>query len=211
MKIVWQDEPCFIRRQAVRDIVNLALGEEPREMCGVLAGQARVGDVFLPVSNDHHDPERFYAMDSASQMDTWQRAMRHGGVSAIVHSHTSRDAYPSASDIRYAAYPQLFYVILSLEPRQLRAFSIDRQRYVGNVVWEHPVHIDHSKAGLLYCWVHARYEDASGYLVCGECQHSFRTWQDLVADHNAVVNELDMASVQSPQDVVTCPHCTHDF
>lgn len=207
---MWREEPCFIRRQAVRDIVNLALGEDPREVCGVLAGQARQGDMFLSVPNNHHDPEKFYSMGSVEQMHIWQRAMRYGGVSAIVHSHTSRDAYPSASDIKYAAYPQLFYVILSLEPRQLRAFSIDHQREEESV-WEHPVHIDHSKPGLLYCWVHGRYEDATGYLVCGECQHSFRTWQDLVADHNAVVNELDMASVQSPEDVVTCPHCVHDF
>lgn len=217
MPIVWKDEPCWVSRQAARDIVNAALEAYPEEMCGVLAGEARYGDVFLPVTNVHVHPLKHYRMSAHEQIRVWQKSVQHGGPSAVVHSHTSCEAYPSAADIQYAAYRRLFYVILSLEPRQLRAFSIDSARQDG-FVWEHPLHVDLSKPGLWYCWVHMRYEDCSAPLwrTCYECGHSFKTGEDLLRDHNALFSPADIESgdvrlLERAEDVITCPHCVHDF
>ena len=45
----------------------------------------------------------------------------------IYHSHTHTEAYPSATDIRLAAWPEAYYLIVSLENKAdpvLRAFHI---------------------------------------------------------------------------------------
>ncbi|MBS3942104.1 MAG: Mov34/MPN/PAD-1 family protein, partial [Actinobacteria bacterium] len=46
---------------------------------------------------------------------------------AIYHSHTHTQAYPSATDIRLAAYPDATYLIVTLQDRDhpdVRGFSI---------------------------------------------------------------------------------------
>lgn len=209
--IIWKDEPCWISRTAARQIVHHALECYPHEMCGILAGPQRAGHVFFVVDNVHEESLQFFRMSPSQQIRVWQDTVAHGGVAAIVHSHTTRDAYPSDADIYYAAHRQLFYVILSIDPRQLRAFSIDHTRQDG-YVWEHPVEVDLSKPGLWYCWVHMRYEDCThAYMSCFECGHTFKTAEDLLDDRNSVMGQIDGTSLDKPEGVVTCPHCVHDF
>jgi proteasome lid subunit RPN8/RPN11 len=48
-------------------------------------------------------------------------------VLAIYHSHTHTEAYPSATDVRLAAWPDAYYVLVSLEAKEnpvVRAFRI---------------------------------------------------------------------------------------
>jgi proteasome lid subunit RPN8/RPN11 len=55
----------------------------------------------------------------------------------IYHSHTHSQAYPSATDIRHAAYPDALYAIVTLEDRDqpaVRAYTIRK-----GVVSETPV------------------------------------------------------------------------
>jgi len=45
----------------------------------------------------------------------------------IYHSHTHTQAYPSATDVRLAFYPEAYYVIISLEVKNqptIKAFRI---------------------------------------------------------------------------------------
>ena len=45
----------------------------------------------------------------------------------IYHSHVNKEAYPSPVDIKYAYFPQSFYIIISLADSAkpvIRAFSI---------------------------------------------------------------------------------------
>jgi proteasome lid subunit RPN8/RPN11 len=49
-------------------------------------------------------------------------------VLAIYHSHTHTEAYPSPTDVRLAAWPEAYYVIVSLADEAnpvLRAFRIE--------------------------------------------------------------------------------------
>ena len=49
-------------------------------------------------------------------------------VLAIYHSHTHTEAFPSPTDVRLAAWPEAYYVIVSLEDEAnpvLRAFHIE--------------------------------------------------------------------------------------
>lgn len=54
----------------------------------------------------------------------------------------------------------------------------------------------------------------SYYLVCYECGHVWRTEEELVADHTALLAE--MKAPIHPDDhraekIYICPQCTHDF
>jgi proteasome lid subunit RPN8/RPN11 len=59
------------------------------------------------------------------------RRIRESGQSllGVYHSHPRTPAYPSASDVEMAFYPEAFYFIISLEPSiELRAFKIEDAR-----------------------------------------------------------------------------------
>lgn len=219
MNIVWCDERIVIPRAVVRQMFTYALKQAPEEMCGLLVGGYRgYVDKFFPVANIDNDPEIHYRMSPTQQMHIWQKAYeRQLVVGGIVHSHTKRDARMSEIDILYAAYSEVFYVVLSLEPRELRAWSVDRTRDDPTGVWEHQVEIDHSKPGLYYCWSHNKYEDCTRcYSMCGECSHTFKRGIDLVAAHNDVVDELNKETskceyVEYPDQVSVCPYCVHSF
>jgi proteasome lid subunit RPN8/RPN11 len=57
----------------------------------------------------------------------------------IYHSHTHTEAYPSPTDVRLAAWPDAYYVLVSLaeEPPPVRAFRI-----VEGAVTEAPIEIN---------------------------------------------------------------------
>ena len=59
------------------------------------------------------------------------RRIRESGQAllGVYHSHPRTAAYPSASDVEMAFYPEAFYFIISLEPSvELRAFKIEDAR-----------------------------------------------------------------------------------
>ena len=58
-------------------------------------------------------------------------------IIAIYHSHTHSEAYPSATDVRLATWPEALYILISLLQRDnppIRAFRIE-----GSAVTEEEV------------------------------------------------------------------------
>lgn len=90
----------------------------PNEACGLFAGQERRVTRFYPISNQEPSPFSYH-MNSREQIRAL-RDMRERGLDflGIAHSHPSSEAYPSATDIRLAAYPNVFYIIWSLKGLQ---------------------------------------------------------------------------------------------
>jgi proteasome lid subunit RPN8/RPN11 len=130
-----------IRRDLVDAMVAHARRDHPDEACGVLAG---------PVGSDH--PERFiemvnaersptfYRFDSVEQLKVW-RAMDAADEEPVViyHSHTATEAYPSRTDISYAAEPGAHYVLISTrdpDTHELRSYRI-----IDGEVTEEPVEV----------------------------------------------------------------------
>ena len=66
-------------------------------------------------SNTDRSP-RSYFMDPAEQLKV-MKEIRNSNLEmvGIIHSHPASPAYPSARDIELAFYPELSYVIVSLE------------------------------------------------------------------------------------------------
>lgn len=219
--------PFCIKRPVVRELVTTARIFSPYEMCAVLAGSQRnlVTEWHL-VKNVHDDPEHFYQMDPAEQIQAFKHiAAKDLEVCGIFHSHTRTDAKPSQADIDYAAYWNLFYVILSLDPRELTAWSMDftGKRDKGDEVWEHRIFVEPYKPGLDYCLSHGRYEDSIGaYRICGECNHKFMSELALIEGWNKFIRwqiktfpeterDLLLSLASTSRDVSFCPYCGREW
>jgi proteasome lid subunit RPN8/RPN11 len=93
----------------------------------VLSGANGVITEIHPLRNEADKPEtRYFA--TPEDLFAATRRIRESGQSllGVYHSHPRSPAYPSASDVEMAFYPEAFYFIISLEPRlELRAFKIE--------------------------------------------------------------------------------------
>ena len=120
-------------------LVAHARSDFPYEVCGLLAvADGRIVRHW-PIRNAERSLT-YYAMDSRQLLAAMREIDDAEWGLAIYHSHTHTEAYPSATDIRIAAYPEAVYLIVSLQdPQQpvLRAFNI-----VDGAVTERTVRID---------------------------------------------------------------------
>jgi [CysO sulfur-carrier protein]-S-L-cysteine hydrolase len=114
--------------RAIRDeMVAHAVEERPNEVCGLLAGRGdRVTHAYR-ARNKERSPVR-YEIEPTDLLRIFREIddtdLEHVG---IYHSHTHTQAYPSATDIRLAYYPDALYFIVSLmdeQAPQVRAFRI---------------------------------------------------------------------------------------
>ncbi|MFQ5596829.1 MAG: M67 family metallopeptidase [Nitrospiria bacterium] len=129
-----------IPKEMIDTMILHANSEKPNECCGLLAGKDRSVTEIHPISNlPAEDPSildlnvpsdrRFrYVMDPKEQIACFKK-MRENGTEllSIYHSHPASPAYPSATDVRLAFYPDVHYVIISLEKHDrpvVRAFRI---------------------------------------------------------------------------------------
>jgi len=121
-----------------RDAMVLhALEEDPNECCGLLAGvDGRVLEHYR-TTNTEKSPYR-YSMDGRELLAAYREIEDNGWeIQVIYHSHTHSPAYPSATDIRLATWPDAYYLLVSLMDKRspdIRMFEITG----GNVI-EEPV------------------------------------------------------------------------
>ena len=118
-------------------MVSHALEDDPNECCGLLSGRDGTLVGHYRMRNAEESPYR-YSMDGKELLSTL-REIEDGGaeLQVIYHSHTHSPAYPSATDIRLATWPDAYYVLVSLEDTDdlaVRAFRI-----VDGEVTEEPV------------------------------------------------------------------------
>ncbi len=120
-----------IPKSYIDEMIAHARAEAPNECCGILAG--RDGRVLkhFPARNAEASPYR-YNIDSRELLQIWREVEDNGWeLQAIYHSHTFTGAYPSATDIKLANWPEALYIIVSLaapEEPAVRAFRIREER-----------------------------------------------------------------------------------
>jgi proteasome lid subunit RPN8/RPN11 len=130
-----------IRADLVDAMVAHARADHPDEACGVIAGPEGSDrpERFIAMLNAERSPT-FYRFDSGEQLKVWRALEEAGEVPiCIYHSHTATEAYPSRTDISYAAEPDAHYVLVSTcDPDELELRSY---RIVDGAVTEEPVKI----------------------------------------------------------------------
>ena len=99
----------------IDEMIAHAREDAPNECCGIIAGDAdgRATKLYRAI-NAEASPYRY-------SVDTKDLLRIHKDVDSndwdflvIYHSHTHTEAYPSPTDIRLAAWPDAYYVLVSL-------------------------------------------------------------------------------------------------
>jgi [CysO sulfur-carrier protein]-S-L-cysteine hydrolase len=125
----------------VEAIVAHARRDHPDEACGVIAGPAGSDRPvrLVPMANAERSPT-FYRFDSLEQLAVWREMdERDEEPIVIYHSHTATEAYPSRTDVVYAAEPAAHYVLVSTrEPDNVEIRSF---RIIDGDVTEEEVHV----------------------------------------------------------------------
>ena len=116
-----------VERGFYDEMIAHALEDDSIECCGVLAGTDGRFHKLFRMTNVENSPYRF-SWDSRELIKVWHEmedsSWEHR---AVYHSHTHSEAYPSSTDVRLAAWPEAYYIIVSLLNREqpsVRAFRI---------------------------------------------------------------------------------------
>jgi proteasome lid subunit RPN8/RPN11 len=129
-----------ISKAILDEMISHAESEAPFECCGLLAGkEGKIEEIYQIVNLPEDDPKiadmevpqdrRYrYVMDPKEQLKAFKTMRKNGTeLSGIYHSHPHSPATPSATDVRLAFYPDVIYLIISLEIKEkpeVRGFQI---------------------------------------------------------------------------------------
>jgi proteasome lid subunit RPN8/RPN11 len=110
-------------------IVSHAREDAPNECCGIVAAAGEAAVKLFPAVNAEASPFRF-VIDPQELLRVHNEIEQQGwDLGAIYHSHTRSAAYPSQTDISFAAsWPGVVWVIVSLEDASspdVKAFLIE--------------------------------------------------------------------------------------
>lgn len=115
--------------QALYDaLVAHARSDFPFEVCGLLAaGQDGQFRKHYEIPNAARSMT-FYSMDPRAMLHAFNEIEDNDWeLLAIYHSHTHTEAFPSATDVELAVYPEPTYLIISLQEESspvIRGFRI---------------------------------------------------------------------------------------
>ncbi|HUH08173.1 MAG TPA: M67 family metallopeptidase [Egibacteraceae bacterium] len=125
-------------------LVDHARSDFPFEVCGLLAAhEGRLAKHF-EIPNAARSMT-YYNMDPKAMLHAMNEIDDQGwDLLAIYHSHTHTEAFPSATDVELAFYPDAVYLIVSLQDAEspvIRGFDI-----VDGRITERAVYVDGSQA-----------------------------------------------------------------
>jgi proteasome lid subunit RPN8/RPN11 len=126
-------------------MVEHARRDHPDEACGVIAGPAGKDEAvrIVPMTNAERSPT-FFRFDAQEQLKVWMEMDDNDEEPVVIyHSHTATEAYPSRTDISYAAEPNAHYVIVSTREcgQDVGPVEIRSYRILDGAVTEEPITI----------------------------------------------------------------------
>lgn len=121
-----QPQSISVEKRYLQEMIAHARDAAPNECCGVLAGSNSTVLRLYRTPNGEASPLRYSI--PAKELFSILRDIDDKGweLLGIYHSHVKSEAYPSATDVRLAFWPDSLYFIVSLlydEP-VIRAFRI---------------------------------------------------------------------------------------
>jgi proteasome lid subunit RPN8/RPN11 len=116
---VTQIAQTLVLPPALRDeIVVHARSHTPRECCGIVSGHAGEATGVHPLTNLEPGVTRYLIDDEEFFRAYWEIENRGEELVAVYHSHPATVAYPSATDVAFAFWPEAVYIICSLQDEQ---------------------------------------------------------------------------------------------
>lgn len=122
-----KQQSLYLARPLVNKILAHAQQHPNREICGLIGGCTEDGiKEYYPIDNVSKIPHCRFLMDAPQQIKIMKRMReKQQTLYAIVHSHTTSGAEPSALDISENQYTDAFYLIISLNTKgvlEMRAY-----------------------------------------------------------------------------------------
>lgn len=126
----------LVPREIVRQMVEQARGEAPRECCGLLAGKWPNVTSIYPLTNESERPEDEYFVGEGLFPPIRRMRQLHEDLLGIYHSHPSSPAVPSRKDRERNYYPDAVHFIVSLmgESPVIEAYRLSAKDW-RSVVW----------------------------------------------------------------------------
>jgi [CysO sulfur-carrier protein]-S-L-cysteine hydrolase len=124
-------EEIRISRKLTNQLLHLAQQSPSSEICGFIGSRNGLPTSCYPIKNIAEHPEQRFLFDPDQQIAAMKK-MRETDeqLFAIYHSHPTTPAAPSSTDLELAAYPEAYYLIISLNTKgilEMRAFKINRK------------------------------------------------------------------------------------
>lgn len=117
-----------ISSNLLHQLIAHARAAAPNEACGIIGGKGNRALKIYPLENTHATPRVNFYADPLELLAAFRDIEANGWEHiAIYHSHPASDAFPSATDLAQAYYPDVAYLIISLanpERPIVRAFRI---------------------------------------------------------------------------------------
>lgn len=108
-------EDVFVIRPHVwQEMLNHCQQHFPLEACGLLSGRNRCAETIWKMDNTAASPNAFRMDEQQLQIVFNEMKKRGHDLVGIYHSHPAAPPVPSPLDILYAAYEDVFYIIVSL-------------------------------------------------------------------------------------------------
>lgn len=118
-----------IPRKIANRLLHLAQISPDAEICGLIGSKNGLPRSCYPVKNTAEHPQQRFQLDAQEQISAMAQMRDQGErLFAIYHSHPSAPATPSIADLELATYPEVLYLIISLNTKgilELRGFNID--------------------------------------------------------------------------------------
>ncbi len=121
----------WLKPELAQSIIDHARKTQPNECCGVIVGEGTRAEQIVALANVAADPAHHYHMDDKALAEViFQTQRQHLEIIGFYHSHPRTEAIPSQTDIQFANYPDMAYVIASLKGGEARlsAWSIKPYR-----------------------------------------------------------------------------------
>jgi proteasome lid subunit RPN8/RPN11 len=131
------ESSIHLPRSLVNQLLHCAQSSPDREVCGLIGGKSGEPVSCYPVANVADRPETRFRLDPKAQIDT-VRILRDQGedLFGIFHSHPTSPAEPSEIDLAEIGYPDVCYLIISLNTKgvlEMRGFRLKEDRRFGEV------------------------------------------------------------------------------
>ena len=107
--------PLALQQRHIDEMIAHAKEDAPNECCGIIAGTSdgRASKLYRAI-NAEASPYR-YSVDPKDLLRIYRDVDANDEEFLVIyHSHTHTEAYPSPTDIRLAAWPDAYYVLVSL-------------------------------------------------------------------------------------------------
>jgi proteasome lid subunit RPN8/RPN11 len=111
-------------------MLDHARREWPLECCGILSGKEKTVEKAFELKNTEESPVQ-YSMSPREQLRVFGEMEKESiEMIAIYHSHPHTIPFPSETDVKWAFYPDVSSIIISLKEEKnpvVKAFQVRKE------------------------------------------------------------------------------------